>query len=75
MINESQTNHSLNQLNEKQKKELALHLNKITSQKSYSAETINRYIKIRIPNKLLQPIKRWLLNNLSVKEIKTITGK
>jgi hypothetical protein len=63
MINESQTKQLLKLLNPTQKKELAAYLNEISSQNSYSEKTINRYIKTRIPSKLLQPIKRWLLNS------------
>ena len=63
MINESETNQILKLLNPTQKKEVAAYLNKIKSQNSYSEKTIDRYIKTRIPSKLLQPVKRWLLNS------------
>ena len=65
MINESETNQILKLLNPTQKKRLAAHLNNLSSRSStdsYSNQTIDKYIETRIPLKLLQPVKRWLLN-------------
>ena len=77
MINEIETNQLLGQLDQQQKKELTDHLNQISGLggkvNSYSSITLDKYIKTRIPVKLLQPIKRWLLNNLTKQELEQLS--
>ena len=66
MLTEQQTKELLSLLTKQQKQELADTLNSITGREApslYSVATIDKYITTRIPNKLLQPIKRYLLNN------------
>ena len=64
MLTEIETNRLLQNVTEEQKQMLADTLNEVTGQTCYTVKTIDRYTNSRIPNRLLQPVKRFLLNEV-----------